>query len=454
MSRLASIVIAAPAEVLGAGAPAQSAPVAVPFDGPLDQLVDGAPFTDALLMEACEVAATGGPRSWALRDLAGLPVEDLRVELAEAKRLRALLDARVLEIVSLLEATMTAAHSPVRAIPEFELMEHSGMTRREAGDTVRRAHLIDEAPLLGEALAGGTLTTGHLDAISRSARIAGDGREAFLGLLPDLIGAATDMTVGEFTALVTSTAKDFVSDGGTGLFDDQCKSTHLKMWNDKEGMVHLRGAFDPLSGAVLQTHLQTTLEAMFHSGDKTVPLDHHPWIEANDHRRAHALIALVSASSSASESRVRSDVVVHIDLATLTGGLSATSTHRTAYGADLPVETIRRMSCEAGIIPLVLNGTGVPLDIGRSQRLASAGQRRALEAAHLTCAMPGCEVAFHHCQIHHIEYWEHGGPTDLDNMVPLCSRHHHAAHEGGWTLSLDSESRLLTASPPGGDHDP
>lgn len=387
-------------------------------------------------------------RSLGMRDLAGLPVEELRVELAEAKRLRSILEARVLEITSLLDATTTALGAPVRAIPEFELMEHSGLTRREASDTIRRAHLVGEAPMLGEALAEGLMTAGHLDAISRGARIAGDGRENFLNLVPDLIEAASEMSVGDFTALVTSVAKDFVTDDGVGLFENQRKSTHLKMWNDKEGMLRLSGSFDPESGAVLQSRLQSTLEAMFHSGDKTVPLDHHPWVEANDHRRAHALVTLVSGSSGASDSPVRSDVVVHIDLGTLVHGLSASSTHRTAFGADLPVATIRRMACEAGIIPLVLNGSGAPLDIGRTQRLASAGQRRALEATHTTCAMPECAVAFHHYQIHHIDYWEHGGRTDLDNMVPLCSRHHHAAHEGGWTLVLNPETRILSASPP------
>ncbi|MFM7126624.1 MAG: DUF222 domain-containing protein, partial [Actinomycetota bacterium] len=250
--------------------------------------------------------APGVARSLGLRALAGLPVEELRRELAEAKRLRSILEARVLEITSLLDATATASGAPIRAIPEFELMEHSGMTRREAGDTVRRAHLVEEAPLLGEALAEGVMTAGHLDAVSRGARIAGDGREAFLNLVPDLIEAASEMSVGDFTALVTSSAKGFVTDGGLALFENQRKSTHLKMWNDKEGMLHLRGSFDPESGAVLQSRLQTTLEAMFHSGDKAVPIDHHPWVEANDHRRAHALVALVAGSTGAGDARVRS----------------------------------------------------------------------------------------------------------------------------------------------------
>jgi hypothetical protein len=203
---------------------------------------------------------------------------------------------------------------------------------------------------------------------------------------------------------------------------------------------------------------------MFHSGDRDVPVVHHTHVDANDFRRAHALVALIAeghddctrlggrSTSSRPAGSCRSDVVVHVDLETLTNGLSESSTHRTAFGADLPVETIRRIACDANIIPLVLNGAGMPLDIGRSQRLASAAQRRALEATHDTCAFDGCAVAFHACQIHHIEYWENGGPTDLDNMVPLCSRHHHAAHEGGWTLELKPGSRQLDARPPNTIH--
>ncbi len=261
-------------------------------------------------------------------------------------------------------------------------------------------------------------------------------------------------------------------------------------------MVNVRGMLDPEIGAVLQSRVNAQVEAMFHSGDRDVPVIHHPWVDANDFRRAHALVALVRngrggastvsddtisddmtdgdscdraggrastagsartgvsrSESSRSESprsggSCRSDVVVHIDLETLTNGLSASSTHRTSFGADLPVETIRRIACDANIIPLVLNGAGMPLDIGRSQRLASAAQRRALQATHDTCAFDGCAVAFHACQIHHINYWENGGPTDMNNMIPLCSRHHHAAHEGGWTLSLIPGTRHLDARPP------
>ena len=97
------------------------------------------------------------------------------------------------------------------------------------------------------------------------------------------------------------------------------------------------------------------------------------------------------------------------------------------------------------------------MNLGRSTRLASRAQRRALRALYPTCAVPDCCVAFEFTKPHHVHYWEHGGPTDLDNLLPLCSKHHHAAHEGGWSLTLQPnrtltitlpDSTILTTGPP------
>ncbi len=59
---------------------------------------------------------------------------------------------------------------------------------------------------------------------------------------------------------------------------------------------------------------------------------------------------------------------------------------------------------------------------------------------HRGCAFPGCEIGFDACRIHHVTWWwEHSGPTDLDNLLPVCERHHHLVHEGGWQLTLDND---------------
>jgi hypothetical protein len=64
-----------------------------------------------------------------------------------------------------------------------------------------------------------------------------------------------------------------------------------------------------------------------------------------------------------------------------------------------------------------------------------------------TCAYPGCPVRFDACRIHHVHWWDHGGPTNLDKLVPLCSSHHHLVHEGGWTLTLHPDRTLTIHRP-------
>ena len=65
------------------------------------------------------------------------------------------------------------------------------------------------------------------------------------------------------------------------------------------------------------------------------------------------------------------------------------------------------------------------------------------------CAFGNCDVTFDRCEIHHILPWELDGLTDLANLIPICSRHHHVIHEHGWSLDLDHD-RVLTITQPDG----
>ncbi len=116
-------------------------------------------------------------------------------------------------------------------------------------------------------------------------------------------------------------------------------------------------------------------------------------------------------------------------------------------GTPLPPATVRRLCCDANIVPVVLGGDGVVLDVGRSRRLATCDQRRALSAMYSHCAYPGCHVTFDHCKIHHVVDWVNGGRTDLHRLIPLCTAHHHLVHEGGWTLQLHPDRTITLVRP-------
>ena len=145
----------------------------------------------------------------------------------------------------------------------------------------------------------------------------------------------------------------------------------------------------------------------------------------------------------------RCEMIIVIDLETITNGLHHHSIINNGHNIDLPIETYRRMACTANIIPVVLDSNGVTIDLGRTVRLATTHQRRALLAMYDTCAIPGCTISSRHCQPHHIHWWTNLGPTNLGNLIPICSKHHHNVHEDGWHLHL-APNRALTITYPNG----
>ncbi len=89
----------------------------------------------------------------------------------------------------------------------------------------------------------------------------------------------------------------------------------------------------------------------------------------------------------------------------------------------------RRLACSAQIIPAVLGADSELLDLGRSRRLFSKAQRRALLLRDCTCRAEGCDIPGTWSEAHHLRAWSQGGGTDLDNAVLLCSHHHHRVHD-------------------------
>ena len=140
------------------------------------------------------------------------------------------------------------------------------------------------------------------------------------------------------------------------------------------------------------------------------------------------------------------EVLVITDLATLQGLDPDGRCHLDGYGR-IPVTTARRLCCGADTRMAVLGADGEVLHLGRKVRTATRHQRRALLTRDgTTCAIRGCTVPWDQCQAHHIVPWDTGGSTDLDNLVHLCSSHHHLVHDDHWTLH--HTGRIWTLRPP------
>jgi hypothetical protein len=125
-------------------------------------------------------------------------------------------------------------------------------------------------------------------------------------------------------------------------------------------------------------------------------------------------------------------LVITLGLDALMTGIGAASLDT---GGRISAGEARRLACKAGIIPMVLNGDSVPLDLGREQRLFTKHQRIALAQIYDGCAAANCDRPPAWTEAHHPEQWVNGGRTDLDNGLPLCPPHHHMAdHPEAWNM--------------------
>ena len=100
----------------------------------------------------------------------------------------------------------------------------------------------------------------------------------------------------------------------------------------------------------------------------------------------------------------------------------------TATGTALSPEVLRRISCEADLIPHVLGTAGEDLDLGRVVRLFTRAQRRLLWRRDRGCTYPGCTAPATWARAHHVVHWADGGCSDIDNAALLCQRHHTFVH--------------------------
>ena len=158
--------------------------------------------------------------------------------------------------------------------------------------------------------------------------------------------------------------------------------------------------------------------------------------------RADALERLAVAYTQPDAHRpAPTEIIWHTDEA---GGLGADARH----GVFVSAETVRRLACDARVRRIRDDGD-TSCDQGRAHRNVNRAMRRRLVRRDGDqCRFPGC-AARHYLHAHHIWHWIDGGPTDLANLVLLCSHHHKLVHDGAWHVAGDANQPLHYTSPQG-----
>ena len=131
------------------------------------------------------------------------------------------------------------------------------------------------------------------------------------------------------------------------------------------------------------------------------------------------------------------------------GQVAAMPTVTDLDGARVPDGTWRQFACDPVVRPVVVDGAGAPLDVGRAHRLITDDIRAAMVARDGGCVMARCDAHVDWVEGHHRIHWVDGGPTSLDNTDSLCRRHHRVLHRPGWTLSRTPDGWPVFETPTG-----
>ena len=361
-----------------------------------------------------------------------------RAALAEAGKMRSWIDSRV----SLVLRAIDADSNDVLAASDA-LAEATGVSSRAAKVEASFARQLGELTATAVALAAGEITREHASKIAALNRRSKKDRKAKLHSdEAGLIAAAESQTPEEFGKALANWERAESDDEGVSDEERRRRNRKLKLFGDDDNMTKIHGQLDPESAQTVTKALDQIIGEMWRAENRKTEEDHLPHTESKSGiRHADALVEMARRALNITPEvgrKTRQSVGCLIDHQTLTVGPHDNTVCETGNGAPISPATARRIACDAGIIPIVLSGTGQPLDVGRAKRLATsltnespyAPCTKRVPPKAATCHSPGAKCTTS-------SRFEHNGPTDLENLVPLCSKHHHLIHDGNWDLIRD-----------------
>ena len=216
---------------------------------------------------------------------------------------------------------------------------------------------------------------------------------------------------------------------------------YLELKQRRDGMWHLAGRLTNTVGTQLNAILDPLTKpraTAIEDQDGTIidiP-DQRPSVQRLHDALDEACSKLLKSADQPSVGGIPASVIVTISLDDL---LAKAGLADTADGSQLTSDQLLRIADEADIWPTIIDRNGVPLALGRTRRLASAGQTMALIARDAGCSFPGCTHPPAWCDRHHILDWILGGLTDVDNLTLLCRYHHTHFLQKGWTCRINPD---------------
>ncbi|WP_311210889.1 MULTISPECIES: DUF222 domain-containing protein [unclassified Aeromicrobium] len=404
----------------------------------------------------------------------GLDPTEVRRLLAEIGRAEARLSAHKMAAARVLEKARKAAANGDGPRPGAGTSTGATISFDFGGDRggadalVNTAQRIEEQTTLTEnALAAGVISTKQADLISRA-----------LAKLPDdvtaeqrdqceetLLKDAQRLTLKDLrrrAARITETYRKTTDDVDADEDEILRKKeeaarakTSFSMWDNNDGTVTGRFTLPEAQGAMLKTALDALAAPHQKVGTVNAATGEHDEVgfgQSYPQRLGHAFATLVEhlpADQLPSNGGVSAVVTVNLDLDTLMGGIKAAGL---SDGTRISAGEARRLACSAQIVPMVLNGKPLPLDLGSANRYFNQASRRAMEKRDRGCTAPdNCDRDARWTEAHHLNPYAISKTTDIRDGALLCPFHHHRAHDQGWIGRIHPDDGHVEWKLPGSD---
>lgn len=365
-----------------------------------------------------------------------------------ARRVR----ARVEALASVLVAEADRVHASERAAGT-PMASWLGMgetlSRRESAAVVHQARALGDRPDLADAATRGRIGAGQVRAITRvldglAPQLSEAQQARAEQVMISLAGRLDADQLGKASARVLeevapADADELLETRLQREVEAAHRSRSLRLFREGAS-IRFEGSLPRVEGEIWMALLDAQAEHLRRSaitardplGESTTP----------EQRRADAFISLLHA---AANTKPKSGVGVARVIVTLDYDrlhAAAAGAGLTLDGAQLSAGELRRLCCDAEIIPAVLGGPSDVLDVGRSERLVTRALRTALIIRDGGCAFPGCDVRPSLCEAHHNTPWWAGGVTALTNLTMLCHAHHGVVEPAKWGLRDQWEVRI------------
>lgn len=373
-------------------------------------------------------------------DLVGLGATELRDTVQQVMRMESMLAAFKFRVLAEAERTRAAASSGMTGTSQWAAAA-SHLDPVTAARQAKLAQGLQERQATQAALAAGNLSAEHADVIVKATALlpgstTPEQQAVVEQALIEKAGSLPPQQLRRHARRAVAAIEDdlaAVDAHENSLLVDQESAARAKMrltlHDNGDGTVTGHFTVPTLQGHLLRKVLQSiTAPRRGRLGASRAQVGDNVGIRTDwDRARGEAFCELLERLPVDHLSpKTAATIVVTMTEESVKGSLKVAGLDT---GADVSAGEARRLLCNAGVIPAVLGGASIPLDLGRSARLFSEAQRVAIGLKYESCAADGCDRPIAWSELHHRKPWAQGGKTDLEDAVPICHFHHQRIHD-------------------------